>query len=371
MIMEVPFFRYPDVFTSHEEEFVEVLRDVGRRGAFVLQQDLADFERALADYVGAKYAVGVANATDGLHMAFMAGGLQEGDEVLFCTHTMMATASAIYFAGGVPVPVEMGGDHLMDPDKIEGAITKRTKAICPTQLNGRTADMDRILAVCQKHDLDLYEDAAQALGSKWRGKAAGTFGIASCISFYPAKVLGSFGDAGAVLTNDKEIYDQLMLLRNHGRDEDDDVALWGFNSRLDNLHAAFLAMQLKYYPQVVERRRELASLYEERLGGVAELVLPAGPGADERHFDIYQNYEIEAKHRDALKSHLAENGVGTHIQWGGKLVHQFRRIGFDQELPVSEALMEKMLMLPMNMSVTDEEVDYVCDQIKDFYARGF
>ncbi len=365
--MNVPFFRYPHFFTSQEEAFIEATRDVGRRGAFIMQNDLADFERAIADFSGAKYAVGVANATDGLQRGFMAGGLKQGDEVIFCSHTMVATASAIHYAGGVPVPVEAGADHLMDPDKIEEAITDKTAAICPTQLNGRTANMDRIQEIADKHGLAIYEDAAQALGSKWKGKGAGTFGVASCISFYPAKILGCLGDGGAVLTNDDEVYRQLMLMRDHGRDHDGDVVMWGLNSRLDNLHAACLGFQFKDYQTVIGRRRAMASRFQTGLADISQLVLPPAPDSDPDHFDVFQNYEIEAEQRDALRDHLKENGIGTLIQWGGKAVHQFRKLGFTQSLPFTEQLFERMLMLPFNMSVTDEEIDYICDTIKEFY----
>jgi len=365
--MEIPFFRYPYIYTSFEEDYQNVLRDIGRRGAFVLQKDLVKFEQSLAQFTGAKYAVGVANATDGLQMSLMAGGIGSGSEVLFCTHTMMATASAIHFAGAIPVPVEAGSDHLIDIEKIEKSITPKTSAICPTQLNGRTANMDRIQAIADKHGLQIYEDAAQALGSKWNGKGAGTFGVASCISFYPAKVLGTLGDAGAIITNRKDIYEKLMLLRNHGRDENDDVVLWGFNSRLDNLHAAFLQLRLNDYPSVIKRRRELAARYQEQLCGLRHVKLPPAPNSDTRHYDIYQNYEIEAEKRDELKIFLEKKGVGTHIQWGGKLVHQFHKLGFNQSLQYSEKLMSRMLMLPMNMSVTNSEIDYVSARIFEFY----
>jgi dTDP-4-amino-4,6-dideoxygalactose transaminase len=363
----VPFFNYPQVFTSNEAEFLKIIRDVGRRGAFIMQKDLVDFEKNLANYVGAKYAVGVANATDAIQLGLMAGGIETGDEVIFCSHTMVATASGIHFADGVPVPVEAGADHLMDPEGIEAAITPRTKAVMPTQLNGRTANMDAILAIAQKHGLAIYEDAAQALGSKFKGKCAGTFGVASCISFYPAKVLGCFGDGGGVLTNDESVYRKVVSLRDHGRDDDGEIVMWGMNSRLDNLQAAILNHQLKDYDKIVERRRAIAQLYKDRLGKLEQLVLPPGPDDVLYHFDVYQNYEIEAENRDGLKAHLAEHGVGTLIQWGGKAVHQFTKLGFRQELPFTEKLFERMLMLPMNMSLDDEDVEYVCDCIFDFY----
>ena len=368
---DVPFFNYRHIFTSEEEKMISVIRDVGRRGAFIMQRDLMDFESNLAAYTGAKYAVGVANATDGLQMALMAGGIGSGDEVIFCSHTMVATASAIHFVGAIPVPVEAGSDHLMNPDAIEDTITPYTKAILPTQLNGRTANMDALQNIADKHGLMLFEDAAQALGSKFKGKCAGTFGVASCISFYPAKVLGCLGDGGSVLTNDEEVYQNLLLLRDHGRDENGDVVMWGFNSRLDNIQAAILDFQLKDYAQVVERRRAIASLYQEGLGDLEQLVLPPAPDSNPDHFDIYQNYEIEAERRDELKAYLGENGVGALIQWGGKAVHQFRKLRFTQKLAFTDRLFERMLMLPMNMSLSDDDVGYVCDCILDFYSADF
>jgi dTDP-4-amino-4,6-dideoxygalactose transaminase len=365
----VPFFNYPHVFKSSEDRFIETLRDVGRRGAFIMQKDLADFERNLAAYTGAKFAVGVSNATDGLQIAFMAGGLKAGEEVILCSHTMVATAAAVHFAGGVPVPVEAGPDHLIDPTAIEAAITPRTRAICPTQLNGRTCNMDAIEAIARKHRLEIYEDAAQALGSKFKGKGAGTFGRAACISFYPAKVLGCLGDGGAVLTNDDEIYRKLLLLRDHGRDHTGEVVMWGTNARLDNVEAAYLDFQLKDYPAVVTRRRAIASLYQSLLGDVPEVRLPAAPGSEPDHFDIFQNYEIEAQNRDALKDHLKARNVGTLIQWGGRAVHQFPKLGFTQRLPKTDALFQRLLMLPLNMSMVDDDVRYVAECIREFYRR--
>ncbi len=365
----VPFFNYPYVYQNDENELLNVIKDVGNRGAFIMQKDLEEFEKNLALYSGASHAVGVANATDGLQIGLMAGGIEQGDEVIFSSHTMVATASAIYFAGGVPVPVEAGKDHLMDPEKIEEAITPRTKAIVPTQLNGRTCDMDAIQSIADKHGLLLFEDAAQALGSKYKGKGAGTFGLAACISFFPAKVLGCLGDGGAILVNDPEVYDKAVMLRDHGRHEDGEIVMWGFNSRLDNLQAAILNMRLKTYPDIIDRRRAIALFYQDMLDSVDQIFLPPAPDADENHFDVYQNYEIEAEDRDKLKTYLREEcNIGTLVQWGGKAVHQFEKLGFTQSLPYTEGLFERMIMVPMNMAISDEDVIYVCDSIKRFYS---
>lgn len=365
---EVPYFNYPHVFVSTERELTEIFRDVGRRGAFIQQRDLEEFEDRLAAYVGAKHVLGTANATDALHMALRAIGIGLGDEVIFCSHTMVATAAAIHFAGGSPVPVECRDDHLIDPVAVEAAVTSRTRAILPTQLNGRTADMDSIQAIADKHGLEIVEDAAQALGSRFRGRCAGTFGKAACISFYPAKTLGCLGDGGCVITNDDELYDELRLLRDHGRGDDGLVHAWGLNSRLDNLQAAILNLRLNSYDQAIARRREIASLYQERLADIPCLVLPPAPHAEPDHFDIYQNYEVEALHRDKLQNFLKRQGVGTLVPWGGRAVHQFPELGFDQRLPFTDTLFSRVLMLPMNTSLTEEDVIYVCDMICEFYA---
>ena len=366
----VPFFNYPEFYNQNESLFLDTFKRVGSKGAYIMQAELAEFEKSLAEYSGCKYAVGVANATDGLQILMMAGGITDGDEVIFCTHTMVATASAIHFCGGIPVPVEAGPDHNMDPNAIEAAITPKTKAICITQLNGRCGDMDKISAIAEKHKLQIYEDSAQALGSKFDGKGAGTFGIGGCISFYPAKILGCLGDGGAVLCNDKDIYEKMLLLRDHGRSHTTgDVEVWGFNTRLDNIHAAMLHEQFKNYHKTIERRREIAEVYNEKLKGVSELTLPIPPSEGGKHFDVFQNYEIEAKNRDALKDFLKDNGIGTLVQWGGKLVHEFPKLGFEQKLPYSEKLMSEMIMIPMNLFISDEDVNYVCDKIIEFYNK--
>jgi dTDP-4-amino-4,6-dideoxygalactose transaminase len=283
---------------------------------------------------------------------------------------MIATASAIHFCGATPVPVECGYDHLIDAAAVEAAVTSRTRAVMPTQLNGRTCDMEALQAISGRHGLLIVEDAAQALGSRFRGRCAGTFGIGSAISFYPAKVLGCLGDGGAVVTNDRNVFERACALADFGRNSEGEIVSWGLNSRLDNLQAAILDFQLKQYDNVIRRRRELAALYTERLKDVSEVALPPAPDSDPDHFDIYQNYEIEAERRDQLKQRLQEHGVGTLIQWGGQAVHQLKALGFTQRLPYTDRLFTRMLMLPMNMSLADEDAHYVCDNVRAFYGYG-
>jgi len=178
----VSFFNYPSLFRSHEQEFVNIFRDIGERGAFIKQQDLQTFEARLASYLGVSHTLGVGNATDGLEVALLAAGIGQGDEVILSSHTMLATAVAVHFAGAIPIPVDCGADHLIDPAAVEAAVTSRTRAILPTQLNGRTCNMDALGRIVAKHGLLLVEDAAQALGSRFKGKCAGTFGSSSAIS---------------------------------------------------------------------------------------------------------------------------------------------------------------------------------------------
>ena len=335
-----------------------------------MQRELHEFEERLADYCGVRYAIGVANATDGLELNLRVAGIEAGDEVLIPSHTFVASASAVVAVGAKPVFAEIGNDHLMDPGDAERRITERTRAIMPTQLNGRTADMRCFTLLAERYELKILEDSAQGLGSRFCGKMAGTFGVAGVFSFYPAKILGALGDAGAVVTDDEAVAIELRRLRDHGRDEaSGEVMCWGRNSRLDNLQAAMLLVKLEYLDEEIACRRELATRYHECLANLAVLRLPpeADVSADPSHFDVFQNYEIEAERRDSLRQYLEQHGVGTILQWGGRGVHQFPRLGIEQELPVTEAMMARSMLLPMNTSVTDDEVDYVCEQIRAFY----
>jgi dTDP-4-amino-4,6-dideoxygalactose transaminase len=369
-MIEVPFFRYSHVFGQQREEILAAMVKVMDRGAFILQDELKEFEQRVAAFAGAKHAIGMANGTDTLFLALRAAGVGPGDEVILASHTYIATAAAVHFNGATPVLVDCGPDHLIDPAAVEAAITPRTKVIMPTQLNGRTCDMDRLGQIAAKYRLLIVEDAAQALGSKFKGRAAGTFGFAGSISLYPAKVLGCFGDGGLLFTNDDETYAVLKQLRDHGRNDAGLVVRWGMNSRLDNLHAAILLTKLRIYPQEIERRRVIARLYRDGLKDIADLTLPPGPDGDPDHFDIYQNYEIEADRRDGLRDHLQRNGVRTIIQWAGTPVHQFKDLGLRPvNLPATERLFKRCFLLPMNTSLTDSEVSYICETIRKFYGR--
>ncbi len=365
---KIPFFNYPAIFREHEEDYSRALLDACRRGAFIMQNDLADFEHGLAGYVGVKHAIGVADGTMGLLLSLSAAGLEPGSEVIVPSHTFVASAAAVRHAGGVPVLVDCGPDHLIDPSSVADAVTDRTRVIMPVQLNGRTADMDALMAIADRHRLLIVEDACQALGAEYRGRRAGTFGVASALSFYPSKTLGCFGDGGAVLTDDDTVAEKVRLLRDHGRDDRGQIRCWGYNARLDNLQAAVLNVKLARYREAVARRRRIAEIYTEELGGLEALLLPPAPGAEAERFDVFQNYEIEAESRDALREYLGERGVGTILQWGGKAIHQFEGLGFELTLPYTDRMVDRFMLLPMNTSLSDDDVRYICAQIRAFYG---
>ena len=367
--MEIPFFCYPHVSLQHREEALAALLKAADRGAYILQDEVREFENAVMKFTGARHVVSVANGMDGLTLALRAAGLGKEDEVIMASHTYVATAAAVHFNGAVPKLVECGEDHLIDLDSVAAAITPRTRALVPTQLNGRTCDMTAVMELAEARGLMVIEDAAQALGSKFRGRCAGTFGLAGMISLYPAKLLGCLGDGGLVMTDDDAMASKLRLLRDHGRNEEGEVVAWGVNSRLDTVQAAVLLAKFKHYTHEIDRRRAVARRYRDGLAGLDDLRLPPGPSEGD-HFDVYQNYEVESGRRDELRVHLSEHGVGTIIQWGGKPVHKLSGLGFaDISLPRTEAIFERCFLLPMNTSLTDNEVDYICDMIRKFYGE--
>jgi len=368
-VRTIPFFNYPGLFARQREEILSTVERVFAAGKLIMQEDLEQFEVNLAQYLGAKHAFGVGNGTDGLLIALIAAGVGRGDEVILPSHTFIATGAAVHHSGAIPVLADCRDDHLIDPASVRAKVTKRTKAIVPVQLNGRTCEMDRLQEIAEEHGLVIVEDAAQGLGSEYRGRKAGTFGRAAMFSFYPAKVLGCFGDGGGVVTDDDQIADRIKTLRNHGRMDDGDVSGWCFNSRLDNLQAALLDLKLKSFPEEVRRRREIAAVYQERLAAIGALRLPPSPRSDARHFDVYQNYEVEAHRRDELRDHLKANGVHTILQWGGKALHHFPALGFTVDLPITERIIARSLLLPMNTSLTDDDVSYICDLIDAFYRN--
>jgi len=350
-----------------EEEVMSTMRKVLVAGDLIMRQQMIDFEHSLASFVGTTDAVGVSNCTDGLRLLLEAVGIGAGDEVITVSHTFMATMAVIHQVGATPVLVDVGEDHNMDTDKLEAAVTSRTKAIIPVDLNGRMVRMDRVMEVAKAHNLLVIEDSAQALGASYMGVRGGAWGIAGAFSFYPAKLLGAYGDGGAVVTSDTALAEKLRELRDHGRVSKTGFSGWGWNCRLDNLQAAILDLKLRKVPEWIGQRRRLAAIYDEELADVSTVKRPPGPDGGP-FFDIYQNYVIEAKNRDGLQAHLASRGIETLISPGPVPNHK-QPVGLDHfNLPRTEALCGSVLSLPLNNELGEEQVLEVAGAIKDFYS---
>jgi len=368
----VPFFDWSALYAEHAETYRDLIDRTAASGGFILQAAVEEFEAALADRVGARYAIGLSDCTNAMLLGLRAAGLSVGDEVILPSHAFIAAAQAIHFAGGVPIPVELSEqDWLVDPDAIRSAITERTRAIMPVHVNGRVCAMDVIAAIADEYGLLIFEDAAQALGARIGARQAGTFGLWGAFSFYPSKTLGGFGDAGALVTEDDDLAQTVRAMRNHGADETKairkDCKVWGTNARLDNLHAAVLSFKLGWYDNVVARRREIATRYDDAFSAIADLDLPPPP-LDGKRLDVFQNYEVCCSRRDALREHLRERGIGTIVQWGGTAIHQFRNLGFDQHLPKTDRFFERSLLLPMNHLLADAQVEQVVASVQEFFA---
>ncbi len=372
MEWKVRFFDYPLQFKAREKEYMEILHNTLSRGAYILGEDIARFEENLARFVGTKYAVGVGNCTDALLLSLMAAGVGPGDEVITVSHTFVATVEVAKMLGATPVFVDIADDHNMNVELVEDSITTRTKAIVPVQLNGRICtNMNRLVETAKRRGLAIIEDSAQSLGAAYQGRGAGTFGLSGNFSFYPAKLLGAFGDAGAVVTDDRAFAEKVRMLHNHGRGRGTDINLWGLNCRMDNLHAAILDFKLKLLPEWIKRRRAIAKMYHDGLSTIGTVRLPAGPVDNAEHYDVFQNYEIEADKRDALLSYLREKkGIEAVVQWGGKAVHQFAPLGLGHvKLPRTERLFRDALMLPLYPELEEGDVEYIVRSIQDFYGR--
>ena len=368
MKYKVRFVDYPKQYQSLKKELDDAFYDVMYNGDFILRRHLEDFERNIAEFIGVKYTVGVNTGTDALFFSLLASGVGVGDEVITPAHTFVATLAGIVHCGATPILVDIDNDMNMDVEQVEQLITPKTKAIMPVHLNGRLCNMERVMEIADEHSLVVIEDSAQALGATYKGKMAGGFGI-GCFSFYPAKILGTAGDGGLVSTNDEAIAEKIRSLRDNGRITGSNVIDgYGYNSRLDNLHASILNVKLKHLQSWIWRRRLLASKYHTGLSSIPDIILPPSLDDGGLYFDVFQNYVIRVQERDSLVSYLREHGVEIIVSWAVPLNKQ-KLLGLKQfPLPMTEKISDTVLSLPLYPELDDRKVDYVIEIIHNFYG---
>lgn len=369
MPYRVPFVDPRRHYDRLQPEMDAAIKSCLSNGDLVYRRQLREFEEHLAAFVGVKYAVGVNSGYHALHFALLAAGIGPGDEVITVAHTFVATVSAIVHTGATPILMEVGDDYNLDAHRLEAQITSNTKALICVHLNGRVCDMDRIQQIAEQHRLLIIEDAAQALGATFDGQRAGSFGVAGCFSFYPFKILGGFGDGGALTTNDPNVARTASLLRYNGEDrQTGEYHHHGYTALLDNVQAAVLDVKLTHLPAWIDHRRAIAARYSAGLKGLAGICAP--PADDERRFDVFQNYVIRAVDRDLLREHLTRCGVETLIHWPKPMWRHAGLALTNPRLEKTERLCREVLSLPMSAETTHEQAEYVLECIREFAASG-
>jgi len=368
MMRKVRFVEPAKVYRMIQDELDAAYFEVMSKGDLIDRGQLRSFEENLAKFVGTKYAVGLNSGYDALHMSLRAAGIGPGDEVIVPSHTFVATCSAVVNVGATPVLVDVGKDFNIDCDQIEAAISPRTRGIIPVHLSGYMADMERVMEIAGKHNLVVVEDACQSLGSSMSGKMAGSWGLTGCWSFYPFKILGGYGDGGAITTNDPDVALFAKRMRYNGEDRDTgEYYGHGFTCLLDNMQAAFLDVKLRHLPSWIVRRKAIAERYRKALSDLPDLLLPHY--SDPRRDHVYQNYTLRAKQGNEFSDFMKANGVEVLTQFRKPYYrHEALKLE-DRGFPETEALSREVCSLPMNVEIDDEEVDYVIEVVRRFYGK--
>ena len=363
----VPYAALSRQAATIKTELLEAVESVLDGGRYILGPDVAAFEQEFAALCGTKFARGISNGTSALHLTLRSIGLKTGDEVITAPNSFLASASSVALAGGRPVFADVREDMNIDPARIEAAITPRTRAIIPVHLTGRPAAMREIVDIARRRNLFVLEDAAQAVGARLEGKPVGGWGDAGSFSLHPLKNLHAYGDAGAVTTNDDALAARISLARNHGLKNRDTCEFWSFNSRLDEIHAAMLRVQMRYLERWTQERRRLAHRYNDLLRPFVT-VPDEAPG--EHH--VYQTYMIQADDRDVLQRHLVSGGVEALVHYATPIHLQpaARDLGYTaHDFPVCQRVVDRILSLPLYPGLTEQQQDRVAELIAGFY-RG-
>ena len=357
--------QYEAIGGELEAKALEILRS----SKYILSDEVKSFEAGLAEYCGVKYAVSVANGTDSLVLALKAAGVGPGDEVITTPFTFFATAEAISLVGATPVFVDIDENSLcLEPSKIEEKITPRTKAVLPVHIFGQMADMDKVVDIATRHNIKIIEDACQAIGAEHKQRKAGSVGHIGCFSFYPTKNLSCAGDGGALVTNDRGLYDKLLLLRNHGSKDRYVNEEIGYNSRLDEIQAGILNIKLKYLEQWNEDREFIASKYTAAFGRLPGIVVPY-TGEHSKH--VYHLYSVKVDDRDGFKDYLEEKGIGCGIYYPLPLYRQkpYRDSNSPALFPVTEKVVKQIISLPLYPGLSREDQERVIDCVTVYLMK--
>ncbi len=362
--MKIPFSTMKYMHEEIRSEMLKKFEKVYDKGWYISGEEVANFEKEYAEFIGAKYCVGVGNGLDALRLALLALNIGEEDEVIVPSNTYIATALAVSYTGAKPVLVDPSIDtYNLSSKGIEEAITDKTKAILVVQLYGQSADMDEIVAIAKKHNLYLIEDCAQSHNSMYKGKKTGTFGDIGCFSFYPGKNLGALGDAGAIVTNNEELAIKVRALSNYGSIKKYHHIYKGINSRLDEVQAGFLRIKLKHLDEYTKARQDIATKYLKEIKN-EKIILPK-IGKDRTH--VWHIFAIRCKTRDDLQKYLEENGIGTVIHYPISIAKQKAyRDDKLNDLEIAKTIADQELSLPLYYGMTEKEINYVIDIINKY-----
>ncbi|MGI6455135.1 MAG: DegT/DnrJ/EryC1/StrS family aminotransferase [bacterium] len=366
--MKVPFLDLKIQYESIKHEIGPALQKVLETTAFSGGPMVSEFEQNFAHYCQVKHALGVSNGTEAIWIVLKCMDIGYGDEVITVPNTFIATVEAISLAGATPVFIDVDDQtYTMNPALIESAITEKTKAIIPVHLYGQMADMDPIMEVARRHNLKVIEDAAQAQGAKYKGKPAGSLGHAGCFSFYPGKNLGAYGEAGAITTSDDELAQRMDMFRNHGQSKKYYHDIIGWNGRMEGFQGAVLDVKLRHLESWTEGRRRNAELYQECLGDVKEIRLPVQRQGS-RH--VYHIYAAHTQNRDAVLAAMGEKGIGCGIHYPipVHLQKAYSHMNLQKgAFPVAEQNAAEEISLPMFAELTEEQIRYTCEQLRQFF----
>lgn len=362
--MKVPFNVLNKTYFMKQEEYEKKALEILRNGWYVLGNEVKEFEREFASYIGTKYSIGLDNGLNALVIAFRELGVGTGDEVIVQANTYIASVMGITMNGATPVFIEPDEYFNIDVEKIEAAITEKTKAICVVHLYGQASNMGKIMEIAKKYNLYIVEDCAQSHGANFNGRRTGTFGI-GCFSFYPSKNLGCFGDGGAITTNDEKLNRDFRVLRNYGSEKRYYNEVVGYNSRLDELQAGLLRVKLSHLVELTEEREKIANRYLKEIKNTKIELPKIREGAT----SVWHLFVIKTEKRDRLQKYLEENGIGTVIHYPipPHLSKAYEYLGYKKgDFPITEKYAETVLSLPLYNGMTQEEQDYVIEVINRY-----